>query len=175
MWVFLARKHTHELTAWRQGVIDSLLSRNSLFATRRATDSTLLKLIVIEPCIILCMLHRVMVWAKSVTSWFLINSSLWTYPVEQFLLCVQDKLDDLRLGIKSTAIKFGEHTKPVLSVFGGVMVCGLLLSGVQTAQLWPYYSSVAVVAAHLANQVQQILFAPFLVFSWHSYYFTISL
>lgn len=135
--------------------------------------STLLELIVVEPCIILCTLHRVMVWAKSVKSWFLINSSLWTYPIEQFLLCVQDKLDDLRLGIKSTAIKFGEHTKPVLSVFGGVMVCGLLLSGVQTAQLWPYYSSVAVVAAHLANQVQQILYAPFLVFPWHFYYFIV--
>lgn len=64
----------------------------------------------------------------------------------------------------------------MLSVFGGVMVCGLLLSGVQTAQLWPYYSSVAVVAAHLANQVQQILYAPITLLLFHcEMYLNISL
>ncbi|XP_046666055.1 4-hydroxybenzoate polyprenyltransferase, mitochondrial isoform X2 [Homalodisca vitripennis] len=65
----------------------------------------------------------------------------------------QDKVDDLRLGIKSTAIKFGEDTKTILSVFGGLMVGGLVLSGIQCGQTWPYYSAVSVVAAHLANQL----------------------
>uniref|UniRef100_A0A1B6F4G8 4-hydroxybenzoate polyprenyltransferase, mitochondrial n=1 Tax=Cuerna arida TaxID=1464854 RepID=A0A1B6F4G8_9HEMI len=65
----------------------------------------------------------------------------------------QDKVDDLRLGIKSTAIKFGEDTKAILSVFGSLMVGGLVLSGIQCGQTWPYYSAVTVVAAHLANQL----------------------
>lgn len=65
----------------------------------------------------------------------------------------QDKVDDLRLGIKSTALKFGQHTSTVLSGFSAVMLASLVLSGVQSAQTWPFYSSVAIVAGHLANQL----------------------
>lgn len=59
----------------------------------------------------------------------------------------------MMLGLKSTAIKFGDQTQLVLSLFGSAMVGGLLLSGYQCDQTWPYYSAVALVATHLANQV----------------------
>uniref|UniRef100_A0A1B6DUU6 4-hydroxybenzoate polyprenyltransferase, mitochondrial n=1 Tax=Clastoptera arizonana TaxID=38151 RepID=A0A1B6DUU6_9HEMI len=68
----------------------------------------------------------------------------------------QDRADDLLLGIKSTAIKFGDRTQLVLSMFSTSMVGGLLLSGYQCDQTWPYYSAVALISAHLANQLYSL-------------------
>lgn len=68
----------------------------------------------------------------------------------------QDKVDDILLGIKSTAIKFGDNTKPILSLFASVMITGLAVSGYQCDQTLPYYAAVAVVGAHLANQLYSL-------------------
>ncbi|XP_060527434.1 4-hydroxybenzoate polyprenyltransferase, mitochondrial [Cylas formicarius] len=65
----------------------------------------------------------------------------------------QDKTEDLRIGIKSTAIKFDQHTKEWLSGFSATMVANLLLSGYLAAQTWPYYAAVGVAASHLAHQI----------------------
>lgn len=68
----------------------------------------------------------------------------------------QDKAEDLLLGIKSTAIKFGEKTKYWLSGFGSTMVLSLLMAGMQCDQTWPYYTSVVVVAGHLCRQMMTL-------------------
>ncbi|KAL3288486.1 hypothetical protein HHI36_002928 [Cryptolaemus montrouzieri] len=65
----------------------------------------------------------------------------------------QDRLEDLRIGIKSTAIKFGENTNLWLTGFGVTMIGNLILSGVMNEQTWPYYASVLAVATHLVNQI----------------------
>ncbi|KAK9877555.1 hypothetical protein WA026_018661 [Henosepilachna vigintioctopunctata] len=65
----------------------------------------------------------------------------------------QDRLDDLRIGIKSTAIKFGKDTNLWLTGFGTTMIGSLVVSGLLNEQTWPYYASVALVASHLANQI----------------------
>lgn len=65
----------------------------------------------------------------------------------------QDKKDDLAIGLKSTAIKFGEDTVKWLSGFSATMCSSLLLSGIATNQCWPYYSSVMIIGAHLARQL----------------------
>lgn len=75
--------------------------------------------------------------------------------ISNFLL-FQDKVDDVLLGIKSTAIKFGDNTKLWLSGFGSSMIGGLVLSGMSCGIGWPYYASVAAVASHLASQVFNI-------------------
>lgn len=69
---------------------------------------------------------------------------------------LQDKVDDVLLGIKSTAIRFGDDTKLWLSGFGASMISGLVLSGVTVGIGWPYYVSVAAVATHLASQVNRL-------------------
>jgi 4-hydroxybenzoate polyprenyltransferase and related prenyltransferases len=69
------------------------------------------------------------------------------------LNCLQDKVDDVLLGIKSTAIKFGDKTKLWLSGFSATIISGLVAAGLQCDQTWPYYTSVGLVAAHLATQV----------------------
>ncbi|KAI4498796.1 hypothetical protein M0802_005971 [Mischocyttarus mexicanus] len=65
----------------------------------------------------------------------------------------QDKIDDLLLNIKSTALKFGDKTKLYLSAFGIFMMAGLLTSGIVTAQTWPYYTAVGLTGKHLFNQI----------------------
>lgn len=65
----------------------------------------------------------------------------------------QDKSDDLMIGLKSTAIKFGDDTRKWLSVFSGAMVGSLLISGVAADQTWPYYTSLLFVSGHLARQM----------------------
>lgn len=68
----------------------------------------------------------------------------------------QDKIDDAALGIKSTALRFANDTKIWLSGFGATMIGSLLLSGVMNCQTWPYYTSVGLVAAHIASQIKTL-------------------
>ncbi|KAK2582686.1 hypothetical protein KPH14_004960 [Odynerus spinipes] len=65
----------------------------------------------------------------------------------------QDKADDLRLSIKSTALKFGDKTQLYLSAFSAVMIAGLFTSGVATAQTWPYYVALGLTSKHLFDQI----------------------
>jgi len=65
----------------------------------------------------------------------------------------QDRMDDILLGMKSTAIKFGEDTKFYLSGFGLVMIASLITSGILTTQTWPYYTAVGLIATHISNQI----------------------
>lgn len=74
-----------------------------------------------------------------------------------FNVCVafgpQDKDDDMRIGVKSTALKFGEQTKPWLSGFVVAMMSGLVMAGVNIDQTLPYYAVLSTVAMHLTHQV----------------------
>ncbi|KAK3103236.1 hypothetical protein FSP39_017732 [Pinctada imbricata] len=68
----------------------------------------------------------------------------------------QDKYDDMLIGVKSTALKFGDDTKKWLSGFGIVMVSGLVSTGVMCDQTWPYYLGVTITASHLAHQIYTV-------------------
>ncbi|XP_057340108.1 4-hydroxybenzoate polyprenyltransferase, mitochondrial isoform X2 [Microplitis mediator] len=68
----------------------------------------------------------------------------------------QDKVDDLLVGIKSTALKFGDDTKFYLTGFGTSMIGSLITSGVISGQTWPYYTAVSVVAGHLVEQIRTL-------------------
>ncbi|KYN05995.1 Para-hydroxybenzoate--polyprenyltransferase, mitochondrial [Cyphomyrmex costatus] len=65
----------------------------------------------------------------------------------------QDRIDDIQLGMKSTAIKFGKNTKFYLSGFGIVMIASLITSGIMSTQTWPYYTAIGLIAAHINNQI----------------------
>jgi 4-hydroxybenzoate polyprenyltransferase len=51
----------------------------------------------------------------------------------------QDKEDDALIGVKSTALRLGDHTKPWLLLFYGLTVLLLGLSGWLAGLAWPYY------------------------------------
>lgn len=65
----------------------------------------------------------------------------------------QDKVDDLKLGLKSTAIKFGDKTKIWLSFFSTGMISSLLVTGITTSQIWPYYGALGLISLKLLNQI----------------------
>lgn len=65
----------------------------------------------------------------------------------------QDVRDDLQLGLKSTAIYFGDNTQKWLSGFSVLMLSNLALCGLQCDQTWPYYLSLSLIGAHLARQI----------------------
>ncbi|XP_035782689.1 4-hydroxybenzoate polyprenyltransferase, mitochondrial-like [Anopheles albimanus] len=68
----------------------------------------------------------------------------------------QDKVDDLLIGIKSTALRFGDNTKLWLSGFTGAMMVNLMAAGAACDQTWPYYTSVGLIGAHLAQQIHSL-------------------
>jgi 4-hydroxybenzoate polyprenyltransferase len=68
----------------------------------------------------------------------------------------QDKEDDVLVGVKSTALKFGAATKPWLVGFFGLTAL-LMAAAVGSAGLaWPAYLGVALAAAHFTWQVASL-------------------
>jgi len=66
---------------------------------------------------------------------------------------LQDKSDDIQIGVKSTALKFGDRTKFWLASFATGVSSGLALTGVMCDQPWLYFAGVGVVGSHFAYQV----------------------
>ncbi|GAU96932.1 hypothetical protein RvY_08299 [Ramazzottius varieornatus] len=64
----------------------------------------------------------------------------------------QDKVDDALVGIKSTALKFGERTPTILWEFSAAMLCGLGCSGYMAGMAWPFYVGLGGVGGHLLYQ-----------------------
>jgi len=73
-----------------------------------------------------------------------------------YLHASQDKEDDLKVGVKSTALRFGDLTKYWISGFGAACVGSLALSGYNADLGWPYYPFIAAAAAQLAWQVSTV-------------------
>ncbi|KAK2361378.1 polyprenyltransferase [Trifolium repens] len=65
----------------------------------------------------------------------------------------QDKEDDLKVGVKSTALRFGDSTKEWLTGFGIASVSSLALSGFNAELGWPYYAFLGVASGHLGWQI----------------------
>ncbi|KAJ8301373.1 hypothetical protein KUTeg_020360 [Tegillarca granosa] len=80
---------------------------------------------------------------------------LWTL-VYDTIYAHQDKYDDMLIGVKSTALKFGDNTKPWLTGFASTMITGITLTGYLCEQTWPFYSGVAITAAHIAHQIYSV-------------------
>jgi 4-hydroxybenzoate polyprenyltransferase len=68
----------------------------------------------------------------------------------------QDAEDDALIGIKSTALLFGQKTKPALAVFYGLAVVLIGATLWLAAARWPAWIGLAVFAAHLAWQIRRL-------------------
>jgi len=63
----------------------------------------------------------------------------------------QDKNDDINVGIRSTALLFGEQTRPILSALSASAVSLITYAGFVNAQGAPFYLGVGLGAAQLAR------------------------
>ncbi|KAK5584269.1 hypothetical protein RB653_005877 [Dictyostelium firmibasis] len=70
----------------------------------------------------------------------------------------QDKKDDVMVGVKSTALKFAENSRLILSVFSGLVISGMLLTGVAANMPWFYYLGTAACSGHLIWQLKTVDF-----------------
>lgn len=69
---------------------------------------------------------------------------------------LQDKSDDVKAGIRSTALTFGPRTKHYCAAFGAGAIALLALTG-QAAGCGPaFYAGVTAAAGHLAWQVTTV-------------------
>ena len=66
----------------------------------------------------------------------------------------QDKEDDVAIGVKSTALRFGGKTKPWVSGFYTLFMLGLIVAGGLAGLAWPFYVLLLAVAAHFVWQVR---------------------
>ncbi|KZV34737.1 hypothetical protein F511_00639 [Dorcoceras hygrometricum] len=65
----------------------------------------------------------------------------------------QDKEDDLRVGVKSTALRFGDSSKKWVTGFGIACISSLALSGYNANLAWPYFTFLVAASTQLAWQI----------------------
>ena len=65
----------------------------------------------------------------------------------------QDKEDDLKVGVKSTALRFGDSTKEWITGFGIASLGNLALCGFNAELGWPYYAFLGAASGHLGWQI----------------------
>jgi 4-hydroxybenzoate polyprenyltransferase len=68
----------------------------------------------------------------------------------------QDREDDALIGIKSTALLFGERTKPMLALFYGLAVVLIAAAGYAAGAGIVFSVGLAAFAAHLAWQIRRL-------------------
>ena len=68
----------------------------------------------------------------------------------------QDKEDDVLIGIKSTALKFGQSTKSWLIGFYTIIILALLACGYVVGLTAPFYTFMAGAAVHLVWQIRSL-------------------
>jgi 4-hydroxybenzoate polyprenyltransferase len=77
----------------------------------------------------------------------------WTLVYDTIYAC-QDRKDDKKAGVKSTALLFGDWIKQILAAFATVVVAAFAFAGVRLHMTWPYWAvSVGFTAVHFAWQL----------------------
>ncbi|KAL6961124.1 Palmitoyl-protein thioesterase 1 [Sarracenia purpurea var. burkii] len=69
---------------------------------------------------------------------------------------MQDKEDDLKVGVKSTALRFGDSTKEWVTGFGIACISSLALCGYNANIGWPFYAFLAAASSQLAWQISKV-------------------
>ncbi|MBO9495343.1 4-hydroxybenzoate octaprenyltransferase [Thalassotalea sp. G20_0] len=85
-------------------------------------------------------------------TWLLfIANLLWTVAYDTQYAMV-DRDDDLQIGIKSTAILFGEMDNLIIACFQTFTLIALVMLGLQLELAWPFYASLVAAAAGFTHQ-----------------------
>uniref|UniRef100_H2L7W7 4-hydroxybenzoate polyprenyltransferase, mitochondrial n=1 Tax=Oryzias latipes TaxID=8090 RepID=H2L7W7_ORYLA len=92
-------------------------------------------------------------WSVCLPLYF--SGVMWTL-IYDTIYAHQDKEDDVKVGVKSTALRFQDQTKLWLSGFTAAMMSGLVVAGVSAQQTLPYYAALTAVAFHLTHQIYSV-------------------
>ncbi|KAF6140727.1 hypothetical protein GIB67_035154 [Kingdonia uniflora] len=84
-----------------------------------------------------------------------ISGVFWTL-VYDTIYAHQDKEDDLKVGVKSTALRFGDSTKHWTTAFGFLCISSLALSGFNAEMGWPFYAFLMGASGQLSWQILMV-------------------
>jgi 4-hydroxybenzoate polyprenyltransferase len=84
--------------------------------------------------------------------WMLAVNTVWSVIYDTQYAMV-DREDDLKIGVKSTAILFGKHDVLVIGVLMVCMTGMLVLLGANEGLRWPWFTSIALAALLFARQL----------------------
>lgn len=98
-----------------------------------------------------------MAWAAQTggvprTAWLLLLVSIVWAAIYDTWYAMVDRDDDAALGLRSTALLFGDMDRPIIGVMQAMMLFGLSLAGRQEQLGTPYWASLGVVAVLFAWQ-----------------------
>lgn len=85
----------------------------------------------------------------------LVACFFWTLEYDT-IYAHQDKEDDRRVGVKSTALLFGDSTKLWTAAFGAASIASLALAGFNAHIGWPFYALLAAASGHIAWQIWDV-------------------
>ena len=85
-------------------------------------------------------------------SWLIYVITVVWSVIYDTMYAMVDRDDDLKIGVKSTAILFGEADRLILAGLQIMMFVALILLGHQTQMVFPYYFAVAVAAGFATYQ-----------------------
>ena len=76
---------------------------------------------------------------------------IWTIVYDTFYAMV-DREDDLKIGVKSSAILFGRFDRLITAVLQGLVLAGLLTIGLTTGRGFWYFAGIAMAGAYMVYQ-----------------------
>lgn len=85
--------------------------------------------------------------ALSELTWLIFFINLIWIMVYDTLYAMADRADDIKVGIRSTAILFGDADKLLIGLMQAMVIIGLLILGAELAFSWVYFVSILIVAA----------------------------
>ncbi len=88
-------------------------------------------------------------------AWVLMLANLAWVVAYDTMYAMADREDDLKIGVKSTAILFGRHDRRIIAVLQIIALVSLVVAGMLTARGVYYYGGIALAA--LFSAFQQVL------------------
>jgi len=89
--------------------------------------------------------------------WLYAAAICWTIGYDT-IYAHQDKDDDALIGLKSTALRFGDGTRPMLFLFYGLTIALIAVSFRSANLNWPGYVFLSAAALHLGYQAATVKF-----------------
>ncbi len=90
--------------------------------------------------------------AVPVEAWLLLIATVLWATAYDTMYAMVDRPDDIKIGVKSTAILFGDADRLIIGIIQVLMIVVLVLVGSRLDMGWPYYAGLAVAAALMAYQ-----------------------
>ena len=90
--------------------------------------------------------------AVPVVAWLLLIATVLWATAYDTMYAMVDRPDDIEIGVKSTAILFGDADRLIIGIIQALMILVLLLIGGRLEMSWVYYAGVLVAAALMVYQ-----------------------